>query len=96
MFMSCSRFNGVLPSDAAVLTTMGNFLNNCHDFAQTLAGWDVSTVTNMDYALQDTWAYNEDLTAWNVSNVTNCTDFRKGSALSCANTPALSSACTGC
>jgi len=40
--------------------------------------------------------FNQDISGWDVSSVTSCDSFRDSSALTCANTPALDSACTSC
>ena len=45
---------------------------------------------------KNTNAFNQDISGWNVSSVTNSADFRANSTLTCANTPALPDASTGC
>jgi len=50
----------------------------------------------MEAMFSETYEFNQDISSWDVSSVTSCTGFNESAVLTCANTPALPTSCTGC
>ncbi len=64
-------------------------------FNQDISTWDVSSVLDMSYMFYNS-QFNQDISSWDVSSVTSCAQFKEDAILTCPNTPALDSGCTGC
>ena len=95
MFFGASAFNQPLDFDTASVTTMGSMFRDATAFNSEL-NFNTASVTNMFSMFRDATVFNQDISDWNVAAVTLCTDFRLDSALTCPNTPALPTECTGC
>jgi hypothetical protein len=70
-------------------------------FNAAIGSWTTAQVTNMFFMFYYVGTqFTQNLSGWNVGSISNCSSFRGGypsySGLSCSNTPALPSSCTGC
>jgi len=97
MFDNATAFNqDVSAWDTSTVSIMYKLFRTASVFNQDISSWDVSYVNSMGYMFNNAFAFNQDISGWNVSNVTYSDYFSSNSALTCANTPALDTATTGC
>jgi photosystem II stability/assembly factor-like uncharacterized protein len=93
LFTPQGQFSTV-PLDRVVVSLMTDLSYVFYQFgigdrtsAESIVGWDTSSVINMTSMFEGATNFNQDLRSWNVSNVTTYPNFRKNSSLTAANSP---------
>ena len=101
MFSGNAVFNQDISNfDVSNVTTFVSFLFDAKAFGDgatwSLSNWNTGSAQDMTNMFRNTINFDQDISGWDISNVSLCGNFRNGSALTCAHTPALPSSCTGC
>jgi len=100
MFQNADDFNQDISGwNVGAVTNMREMFQytNIFNNGGVALNWaNTAAVTNMSAMFKGATTFNQNISGWNVSSVTSSANFRLSSALTCANTPALPAASTGC
>lgn len=74
-FLSFTELTSDTATDYPLLTSLGQFYQNCNNFNGDISNWNTGSVTNMKEMFRGASSFNGDISGWDVSNVTNFEKF---------------------